>query len=118
MLRLALVSLAVIAVVGFWTRGQSSVLEVEARLPELRSLAESQGLPFDMLLAAVVVEAYREDPREDRAVAVELEAHWQRSDEDVARAFGHFARDPDEARRLKLLWERRRARWARLSADY
>jgi hypothetical protein len=115
--RLSLISLAVIAVVGLWTRGQSSVLEAEARLPELRRLAEAQGLPVDLLLAAVVAEAYREDPRDDRAVAVELKVHWQRSDAGFAKALASFARDAEEARRLQLLWERRKERWARLVRD-
>ncbi|PIE22996.1 MAG: hypothetical protein CSA62_09695 [Planctomycetota bacterium] len=117
-LRLLVLSLVVILTVGLWTRGDSQVLAVEARLEAVRALAQENALPLPALVASLVGEAYRPTAlRKDAEVAAELAGHLRTHGGDVAAALAAFAEDQGEERRIVDLWRRMRERWRRLAGQ-
>ena len=110
--RLFVLSVVIVGAVGLWTRGDSRVLEIEARMASVRALAAKADVPVPALVTALVGEAYREGtPRADAELASELAAHLRASGGDVPSALGSFATNPAEERRLVDLWRRMRSRW-------
>jgi len=112
-IRLAVVSLLVIVGVVCFTHGRSHQVAAEARIDSVRAVAATAGVPVDALLAAIVLEGYREQPRSDREVAALLGAELSSTGGDIARALAALTDDEVESRMVVDLWRRNRERWLR-----
>lgn len=114
---IGLVSVTLVSVVTVvaWTRGASPLLEVEARIGELRAIADAAPLPLEALVALAWVDARRGIQRSDSERSRLLVRQLADAEGDLDVCFERLVADRVERRMTLDLLRRKAQRWHRLA---
>ncbi len=114
---IGLVSVTLVSVVTVvaWTRGASPLLEVEARIGELRAIADAAPLPLEALVALAWVDARRGIQRSDSEGSRLLVRQLADAEGNLDVCFERLVADRVERRMTLDLLRRKAQRWHRLA---
>lgn len=114
---IGLVSVTLVSVVTVvaWTRGASPLLEVEARIGELRAIADAAPLPLEALVALAWVDARRGIQRSDSERSRLLVRQLADAEGNLDVCFERLVADRVERRMTLDLLRRKAQRWHRLA---